>query len=55
MPIEVRELVVQAKVGDSSSKGNNQVEAGLSAAQKNEIIEECLVRVRQILLDKTYR
>ena len=55
MPIEVRELVIQAKVGDSSSKANNQVEAGLSSAQRNDIIEECLVRVRQILLDKTYR
>lgn len=55
MPIEVRELVVQAKVGDGSIKGNDQIEAGLSSAQKNEIIEECLVRVREILRDKTYR
>ena len=54
MPIEVRELVVQAKIGDSSSKGD-QIEAGLSSAQKNEIIEECLVKVREILRDKTYR
>ena len=55
MPIEVRELVVQAKVGDNNSKSGDQIEAGLSSAQKNEIIEECLVRVRQILMDKTYR
>lgn len=56
MPVEIRELVIKATVGNPNQGGsNNASESGEEAVPKKEIIQEAVAQVMEILQDKKER
>jgi hypothetical protein len=56
MPIEIRELIVKASVGNPNQGGsNNSTATDQEAAPKEEIIRECVSQVMDIINDKNER
>ncbi len=58
MPLEVRQLVVKTTVDENESKKEQKEEDDCSdissTSKKNQIIDECMERVRQ-MLEREYR
>lgn len=58
MPLEVRQLVVKTTVDENESKKENKEQDDCSdissEGKKNQIIDECLERVRE-MLEREYR
>ncbi|GEO11934.1 DUF5908 family protein [Segetibacter aerophilus] len=56
MPIEIRELIIRASVGNPNQGGSNNSTANdQEAAPKEEIIKECVGQVMEIIKDKKER
>ena len=56
MPVEIRELIVKASVGNPNQGGsNNSTATDQEAAPKEEIIRECVSQVMDIINDKNER
>ena len=56
MPIEIKELVIKATVGDSTGQsGGSGGRGGVSEEEKNDIISKAVDKVLQILEDKKNR
>ncbi|MBV9962689.1 MAG: hypothetical protein JO072_10615 [Parafilimonas sp.] len=56
MPVEIRELIVRATVGNPNQGGsNNSTATDQEAAPKEEIIKECINQIMEIIKDKNER
>ena len=56
MPVEIRELIIRATVGNPNQGGsNNSVASDQEAAPKEEIIKECIGQVIDIIKEKNER
>ncbi|HSK13710.1 MAG TPA: DUF5908 family protein [Phnomibacter sp.] len=56
MPVEIRELIVRATVGNPNQGGSNNAQpGGEEAVPKEEIVKECVTQVMEILNDKNER
>lgn len=56
MPVEIRELIVKATVGNPNQGGsNNSTSTEQDAVPKEEIIKECVQQVMEIVNDKNER
>lgn len=56
MPVEIRELVIRATVGNPNQGGSNNATSGeQEAVPKEEIVKECISQVMQIINDKKER
>lgn len=56
MPVEIRELVIKATIGNpNQGDSNNAPEGGQEAVPKTEIIKEAVAQVMEILEDKNER
>ncbi len=53
MPIEIRELIIKAEVGNQKESTANT--AKLSKKEKQQLIQDCAERVLEILKDKNER
>ncbi len=56
MPVEIRELIIRASVGNPNQGGSNNSTANdQEAAPKEEIIKECISQVMDIVKEKNER
>jgi hypothetical protein len=56
MPVEIRELIIRATVGNPNQGGSNNATADdQEAAPKEEIMRECIAQVMDILKEKNER
>lgn len=56
MPVEIRELIIRATVGNPNQGGsNNSTATDQEAAPKEEIIKECVGQVMEIIQEKNER
>jgi len=56
MPIEIRELVIKASVGEAEGKGESTTPSSVNAGQDEEnIVNTCVERVMAILKEKAER
>lgn len=62
MRVEIREMIVRAKVGSNNEKPSNTRERSnavsqppMTGAEREALINECLRRMKQLLNDKTQR
>jgi hypothetical protein len=56
MPIEIRELIIRATVGNPNQGGSNNATSGdAEAVPKEEITKECVAQVMDIIKDKNER
>lgn len=56
MPVEIRELIIRASVGNPNQGGsNNSTATDQEAAPKEEIIKECISQVMDIIKEKNER
>jgi hypothetical protein len=56
MPVEIRELIIRASVGNPNQGGsNNSTSTDQEAAPKEEIIKECVGQVMDIIKEKNER
>lgn len=52
MPVEIKELIIRAKVVDNDNSGTS---TGVNSQQKEEIIADCVAQVLKILERKQER
>lgn len=56
MPVEIRELIIRANVGNPNQGGSNNATGNdTDAVPKEEIVKECLQQVMDIVKDKSER
>jgi uncharacterized protein DUF5908 len=56
MPVEIKELIIRASVGNPNQGGSNNSTANdQEAAPREEIIKECITQVMDIIKDKNER
>lgn len=56
MPVEIRELIIRANVGNPNQGGsNNSTATDQEAVPKEEIIKECVGQVMDIIKEKNER
>ncbi len=55
MPVEIRELVIKAEFDDSREAPGDNDPSGASAAEHDELIQECVRQVLEILDRKQER
>ena len=56
MPVEIRELIIRATVGNPNTGGsNNSTATDQEAVPKEEIIKECVGQIMDIIQEKKER
>ena len=56
MPVEIRELIIRATVGNPNQGGSSNASSGdQEAVPKEEIVKECISQIMQIINDKKER
>lgn len=56
MPVEIKELIIRANVGNPNQGGsNNSTATDQEAVPKEEIVKECISQVMNIIQDKNER
>ena len=56
MPVEIREIIIRANVGNpNQGASNNSTGTDQEAVPKEEIVKECISQVMEIIKDKNER
>ncbi|MDZ4749819.1 MAG: DUF5908 family protein [Saprospiraceae bacterium] len=56
MPVEIRELIIRASIGNPNQGGSNNSNANdQEASPKEEIINECVSQVMEVIRSKNER